>query len=144
MAGLRPPDFWIGVIVRRRFKDTWFLGTVYDMVTDEGKTFYKVQFQDGDSEELDLGELWDHVIYHPRMDAARYLPKELPKDQEIVLFADGQRPKIGQVVAVDDTESLPITILLWKPNSTAKSLATARYVKATEEADSNFARVGSS
>ena len=141
VAGPRPSDFWLGAIVRRRFGQTWFLGTVYDMVTDEGKTFYKVQYRDGDTEELDQGQVWDHVIYHPRMDAAKYTPKELPKTHEIVLFADGQQPKVGQVEAVDDTESLPITIQLWKPSSKAKTLAAAKFIQASNDEDSNLVRV---
>ena len=37
VAGPRPMDFWVGARVQRKFKKTWFLGTIFDMVTDEGK-----------------------------------------------------------------------------------------------------------
>ena len=41
-------------------------------------------------EEMDQGEVWNKVIYHPRMDTARYAPTELPLLKDMVLFADGQ------------------------------------------------------
>ena len=111
------------------------------MVTDEGKQFYKVQYKDGDQEELDSGEVWDSVIYHPRMDTAVYQPTELPQRQEIVLFADSQQPKIGQVEEIEDTETLPITLTLWKPSSKAKALHNARFAKSTDDKESNLIRV---
>ena len=134
-------DFWVGAIVQRKFKKTWFLGTVFDMVTDEGKQFYKVQYKDGDQEELDSGEVWDNVIYHPRMDTAVYQPTELPQRQEIVLFADSQQPKIDQVEEIEDTETLPITLTLWKPSSKAKALHNARFAKSMDDKESNLIRV---
>ena len=141
VAGPRPTDFWVGATVKRRFSNTWFLGTIFDMVTDEGRVYFKVQFKDGDQEELDTGEVWDSVIYHPRMDVAKYVPAELPKLQDLVLFADGQQPKVGEVQAVDENENLPVTLSLWKPSSKAKSLATARFAKSTDDNEDNLIRV---
>ena len=139
VAGPRLSDFWMGAIVRSKFDNTWFLGSIYDMVTDEGKTFFKVQYRDGDHEEMDQGEVWDRVIYHPRMDEARYSPAELPLLNEMVLFSDGQQPKIGQVTAIDEEENLPVTVRLWKPSSKAKSLAAARFTQALD--DENLTRL---
>ena len=141
VAGPRPVDFWVGATVKRRFRNTWFLGTVFDMVTDEGRVYFKVQYKDGDQEELDLGELWDSVIYHPRMDTAKYVPAELPKLHEVVLFADGQQPKVGEVEAVDENEHLPVTLSLWRPSSKANSLATARFAKDVNENAEGLIRV---
>ena len=41
---------------------------------------------------------------------------------------------------MDDTESLSVTILLWKPSSKTKTLTTAKFAKAADE-ESNLVRV---
>ena len=133
VAGPLTVDFWLGAVVRRRFAAGWFLGTVVDVNTDEGKTFYKIDYEDFDQEELDAGELWDAVIYHPKLDTDRYHYKKLPKIQDIVLFTSEQRARLGQVTAVDPADRRPITIALLKPNSKAESLATAKYIRGLED-----------
>ena len=47
------------------------MGTVDEVVKDEGKTYFHVVYADFDEAEFSLGELWDHVIYHPELDAAK-------------------------------------------------------------------------
>ena len=84
---------------------------------------------------MDQGEGWNKVIYHPRMDTARYAPTELPLLKDMVLFADGQQPKLGQVTAIDEEENLPVTVRLWKPSSKAKTLASARFIQTMDEDD---------
>ena len=46
-----------------------------DVSTDEGKTFYKVEHDDFDQEELDVEEIWDDVTCHPKLDTDHYLSK---------------------------------------------------------------------
>ena len=90
---------------------------------------------------MDQGEVWDYVIYHPRLDTTRYTPRELPKISEMLLFANGQRPNLEQVVTVDNTESLPITVILWNPNRKEKNLSTVKYAKRVDEGSSILVRV---
>jgi hypothetical protein len=132
VAGPRPADFWVGAVVRRKFNKTWFLGKVVDITTDEGKTYYQVQYEDCDQEDLDAGELWDSVIYHPRLDTAKYMPQELPALHDMIMFSMNQQPRIAQVTAIDLTEQRPITVRLWKPSSKVTSLASARYTCNTD------------
>ena len=126
-------DFWLGAVVRRRFAAGWFLGTVVDVSTDEGKTYYKVDYEDFDQDELDAGELWDAVIYHPKLDADHYHYKQLPQTKDIVLFTSGQGARLGEVTAIDPADRRPITIALLKPDSKAASLVTARYARGLED-----------
>ena len=48
-----------------------YLGTVDEAVKDEGKTYFHVVYTDFDEEEFTMDEMWDHVIYHPELDAAK-------------------------------------------------------------------------
>ena len=133
MAGPLTVDFWLGAVVRHRFAAGWFLGTVVDISTDEGKTFYKIDYEDFDQEELDAGELWNAVIYHPKLDTDHYHYKQLPQIRDIVLFTSEQRARLGEVTAVDPADRRPVTVALLKPDSKAKSLATARYIRGLED-----------
>ena len=93
IAGPRPADFWIGSRVRRRFSRGWFLGTVASMSTDEGETLYQIEYDDCDQEELDKGQLWESVIYHPRMCDVEMPTRALPAVHTVILFAH-QRTQI--------------------------------------------------
>ena len=42
---------------------------------------------------------------------------ELTRLNELVLFVNGQQPKVGEVEAVDETKNLPVTLSLWKSNT---------------------------
>ena len=68
---------------------------------------------------------WHHSRY--------YSLKQLPHLGHIVLFTSEQRPKLGEVTAVDPTDRHPITVALLKPDSKATSLATARYIRGQED-----------
>ena len=72
------------------------------------------------------------MIYHPRLDTAKYMPKELPALHDMIMFSMNQQPRIAQVTAIDLTEQRPITVRLWKPSSKAASLASARYTCNTD------------
>ena len=98
-----------------------------DVSSDEGKTLYKVQYPDCDQEEVDSGQLWDQVIYHPRLEDALYLPDGLPEVGTIIVFAENQEPRIGTVVAINEKERTPIGVRLWRPSSKAASWVVARY-----------------
>ena len=132
VAGPTTTDFWVGAVVRRKFADNWFLGTVAEVVMDEGKAFYQVQYSDFDQDEIDKGELWDSVIYHPRLDLAVYTPEQLPELHEVVMFTLEQKPSMGKVVAIDQTATKPITVELWEPDAKVKFLHKARFKKALE------------
>ena len=127
IASDRPVDFWIGARVRRRFSDSWFQGTVMTVTTDEGETLYRVIYDDCDQEDLDRGQLWDSVIFHPRMCEAEVSTLPLPKINSVVLFSHDQKPRLGKVTHVDEEAQRPITIHLWKPNKNRNSLYQARY-----------------
>ena len=141
VAGPLTVDFWIGAVVRRRFTAGWFLGTVVDICTDEGKTYYKVDYEDFDQEELDTGELWDTVIYHPKLDTDHYQHTQLPQVKEVVLFTSERRPRLGEVIVIDPAGRCPITIVLLKPDSKASSLVTARYIRGQEDGQDTSMRL---
>ena len=126
-AAPRPFDFWVGARVRRQFQDNWFLGTIVGVQTDEDDTYYQVEFDDCDQEELDAGQVWDAVVYHPRMDDAQEVIKQPPKVGTFVLFAQNQHPRVGKVTAVDAEARKPIAVQLWKPNKNCKSLVNAKF-----------------
>ena len=126
-ATARPFDFWVGARVRRQFKNNWFLGTIVGVQADEGDTLYQIEFDDCDQEELDAGQVWDAVIYHPRMDDNQDALKEHPKIGTFVLFSQNQYPRVGKVTAVDSNARKPITVQLWKPNKNCRSIALGKF-----------------
>ena len=63
-----PSGFWIGCWVLREFKRKWYLGSLDDVSVDDGQKYFHVTFDDSDEQELDKGEVWDHVIYHPELE----------------------------------------------------------------------------
>ena len=127
IASERPVDFWVGERVRRRFNDSWFQGTVTTVTTDEGETLYRIVYDDCDQEDLDRGQLWDSVIFHPRMCEMEVSTQPMPKINSVVLFSHDQNPRLGKVTQVDEEAQRPITIHLWKPNKNRSSLHQARY-----------------
>ena len=135
VAGHRPIDFWIGAVIRREFKSTWFLGRVAEVITDEDQTLFKIYFEDCDAQEMDRGELLKHVIYHPRLDDEFFDVATLPEVDETILFSWGQQPRLGMVIAVDPREKMALTVRLWKPSTKAKSWDKARYLLAHDDAE---------
>ena len=129
----RPADFWVGVRVRRQFNNNWFLGTVVGVTVDEGETYYQIDYDDCDQEELDAGQLWDSVIYHPRMDDAKGTLPEIPEVGHFIVFALDKKPRLGQVMSINTETIKPISIHLWKPNKHCKSLEQARFRPSTSE-----------
>ena len=137
IANDRPVDFWIGARVRRRFSDRWFQGTVTTVTSDEGETLYRVVYDDCDHEDLDKGQLWDSVIFHPRMCETGPPKRNWPRVHSVVVFAHQQRPRLGRVTRVEEEAQRPITIHLWKPSQIRNNLYQARYKPSymNEEAD---------
>ena len=129
----RPTDFWVGARVRRQFHRNWFLGTVVGITTDEGETLYQVEYDDCDQEQLDAGQLWDAVVYHPRMDDITEPATLFPEIGHFILFALDQLPRIGRVTAVDMDALKPVTIHLWKPNKRRPSLEQAHFKPSNTE-----------
>ena len=127
VAALRPADFWIGARVLRKHKKSWFLGTIIDVQDDEGKTLYQVDYDDCGKEDIDPGELLDSVVYHPRLETRLYEDTQLPAVGQPVMFAQHLRPRFGIIAEINPTLAKPLAILLWKPNSKAKSFLTARF-----------------
>ena len=126
-AQSRPTDFWVGARVRRQFHGNWFLGTVVEVTTDEEETLYQIDYDDCDQEELDSSQLWDAVIYHPRLDDIHEIPDVIREMGQFILFALDQYPRIGKVTRVDTDAMKPVTIHLWKPNKRCNNLSQARF-----------------
>ena len=95
--------------------------------TDEDETYYQIEFDDCDREELDVGQIWDAVIYHPRMDDLHETTAEHPAVGTFALFAQDQRPRIGKVTAIDLGAMKPVTVQLWKPNKHCGSIDKGRF-----------------
>ena len=132
MQGKPPCGFWIGCRVLKKFGDVEYMGTVDEVIKDEGKTYYHVVYADFDEEELDMGELWDHVIYHPELDAAKDGLQQLglPDEGSYVLFAADYAPRIGRVVEKRPTQAKQLVVQMWRPKqprSGKADLTTARY-----------------
>ena len=123
----RPVDFWIGARVRKRFSGRWFQGTVVAVTSDEGETLYRVVYDDCDQEDLDKGQLWDSVIFHPRMCEIEAPSQRWPRIHSVVVFAHHQQPRLGKITHVDEEAQRPITIQLWKPHKDRSNLYQARY-----------------
>ena len=78
-------------------------------------------------EELDAGQLWDAVIYHPRLDDLKIQQTNIPDVGQFILFALEQKPRIGKVMSIDSETLKPISVHLWKPNKFCASLDQARF-----------------
>ena len=111
-----------------QFNAGWFLGTITDMVMDGPQLRFVIDYDDGDQQDMDEGEIWDHVYYHPRMDERHYSDTQLPTVGEVVVFALNQQFHLGVMTDVNGVESKPVSVALWKPHrSRAKSLSRARF-----------------
>ena len=142
MATLRPTDFWIGARVLRKHNQAWFLGTIIDVHEDGGHTLYLVDYDDCGREDIDRGELYDSVIYHPRLERSLYRDTQLPALNQMIMFALQRSPRFGKIVEINPLLSKPLSVMLWKPHSKAKSMLTARF-KSTQhlEAGAEIVRI---
>ena len=125
IASPRPEG--IGARIRRQFKGDWFLGTITDMGVDQQQTWFVVDYDDGDQQDMDVGEIWDNVCYHPRMDERHYAEERLPGIDKVVVFAFNQQLRLGMVTNVNGMDPKPLSVALWKPHRKATSLQSARY-----------------
>ena len=127
VATLRPADFWIGARVLRKHKQAWFLGTVIDILEDEGKTLYQVDYDDCGKEDIDAGALYDSIVYHPRLEQNLFEDTQLPSVGQAIMFAHLLQPRFGVIAEINPEMQKPLAVLLWKPNSKTKSILTARF-----------------
>lgn len=124
-----PSGFWLGCRVLRKFADEWYQGTVDDISVDEGQTYFHVTFEDFDEQELDLGEVWDSVIYHPELEegdggleATAY-----PEVVSMVLFAANQRPCLGRVVEVQPYAQRQVVVQVWAQARKSKDFISSKF-----------------
>ena len=68
----------------RKHKQSWFLGTVIDVHDDNDNTLYQVDYDDCGR---DRGELYDSVVYHPRLNQSLYRDTQLPAvNHQMIMF----------------------------------------------------------
>ena len=127
VATLRPTDFWIGARVLRKHKQAWFLGTIIDVHEDKGLTLYQVDYDDCGQEDIDRGELYDSVVYHPRLEHGLYHDTQLPAINQLIMFALQREPRFGKIVEINPLHTKPLSVVLWKPSNKAKSVLSARF-----------------
>ena len=135
IAALRPADFWIGARVLRKHKQAWFLGTVIEVSDDEGQTLFQVDYDDCGSEDIDQGELYDSIVYHPRLEQSLFQDTQLPALNQMIMFSLNRSPRFGKIVEINPLLPKPLSVMLWKPYSKAKSILTARFLP-TDRLDS--------
>ena len=127
VAALRPADFWIGARVLRKFKQAWFLGTVIDITEDNGHTLYHIDYDDCGQEDIDKGELYDGVVYHPRLEQSLFKDTQLPAINQTIMFALHNGPRFGKIVEINPMSGKPLSVMLWKPSNKSKTILTARF-----------------
>ena len=100
------------------------------MDQDEDEVLWHVVYSDFDEEQLDRRQLSDVLAYHPLVDVHGDL--EVPEVDSFVWFNHMQQPALGQVVTVDPTVPRPIVVQLYRPQGNAKSIAHARFKRASD------------
>ena len=132
--GKPPSGFWIGCRVLREFEGKTYVGTIDDVSTDEGLTYFHVTYEDFDKEEIDLGEVIDSVVYHPELDVAtRGLSSApMPSECSMVLYASNYQPRVGvgKVLEVHPFLTKSVVVQVWKPRQPRRGLpdlANSRY-----------------
>ena len=130
LHGRPVPGFWIGCRVLKRFNGQPFRGIIDDIDQDDGQTYLHVSFEDFDEAEFDMGEVWDHAIYHPDLDVdgVPVLGTNMPEVGSVVLFSFEQRPRIGRVVEIREHDPKPIVVHLWKPKRNAQNFVSAMFL----------------
>ena len=132
-----PSGFWLGCRVLRQFNKQWFQGSVDDISVDEGQTYFHVTFEDFDEQELDLGEVWDSVIYHPEMETNQdaLTTTDLPDINTVVLFPSNYKPCLGRVVEVQPHAIRPVVVQLYRPARMSKDFVSAKFVAAAPDGE---------
>ena len=97
------------------------------MQEDGGRTLYQVDYDDCGQEDIDVGALYDSVVYHPRLEQSLFEDTQLPAVGQAVMFALQRKPRFGVIVEINPSLAKPLSILLWKPSSKAKSILSARF-----------------
>ena len=132
-----PSGFWLGCRVLRKFGSDWYQGTVDDISVDEGQTYFHVTFEDFDEQELDMGEVWDSVIYHPELEGGDgdLGPAEYPEVGSTVLFAANQQPCLGKVVEVQPYAQRQVVVQLWTPARRSKDFISSKFRSAASDGE---------
>ena len=120
-------DFSIGAKVDKRFGKRWYVGTVDQLMKDEGTTVWNVTWSDFDSEEVDLQQLTQILCYHPFLDT--YGGVSVPEVGSFVWYSysDRQEPQLGRVCEVDPTAVRPVVVQLYVPARGAPDITKARF-----------------
>ena len=111
----------------RKFKQAWFLGTIIDVLKENGQTLYQVDYDDCGKEEIDKGELYEGIVYHPRLEQSLFSDTQLPAINQMVMFALEYSPRFGKIVEINPLSPKPLSVMLWKPNNKAKTILSARF-----------------
>ena len=124
-----PSGFWIGCRVLRKFDKKWFPGSVDDITVDEGQQFFHVTFDDFDEKEMDLGEIWDSVIYHPELEVREddLSPTKFPEVGSVVLFVVEYQPCLGKVVELHPYVLCPIVVEILRSIRSSKDFVSVKF-----------------
>ena len=115
------------------------MGTIDNVSKDDDATFFHVSYEDFDEEELDLGEVLDHVSYHPELDVSQrgLEANPFPPEGSWILYASDYQPRIGKVLEIHPDLTRSVVVQVWKPKQPRRGtpdLASARY-KTYDSAD---------
>ena len=104
---------------------------------DEEQRYFHVTFGDFDEQELDLGEVWESVYYHPELDKdeEELSAPEFPKVGSMILFAAQQRPRIGKVVEIQPNALRSVVVHMWKHYRASKDFVSAKFKPAESEGE---------
>ena len=104
---------------------------------DEGQQFFHVTFDDFDEQELDLGEVWDSVIFHPELEvnAEGLAPPVFPEIGSVVLFAANYQPCLGEVVEVQPHSQKPVVVNKYRPTRSSRDFLSAKFTPALADGD---------
>ena len=120
-----PDSFFIGAQVAKRFSGQWYLGKVTEVLVDEKDTLWQIIYEDFDASQMDKQELAQALAYHPLLNTAGDLL--VPEVGSFVWFSENQAPKLGRVREVDPTNSRPVVLQRYAPQSNATRLHLARF-----------------
>ena len=111
------------------------MGKVTDVQVDEEETLWQIIYEDFDASQMSKQELAQALIYHPLLNTAGDLL--VPEVGSFVWFSEKQAPKLGRVLEVDPSNSRPVVLQRYSPQSNATRLHLARFqseqAKATGE-----------
>ena len=122
--------FFLGAKVVKKFGQSWYEGTVDQVVDDEGTAVWNITWSDFDSEEVDRQQLAQLLCYHPYLDTECDI--RVPEVDSFVWYSDRQRPQLGRVCEVDPTSPRPVVVQLFAPHPGAADITRARFSLTTD------------